>query len=266
MNPDFKELSLFTEQKNFVEYQGDLYYVGTDLDILEDQGFEVEDGTIEISDYICSRRNIGCEPIKSQPYVEGYDVQDKDSHKYDGVRVLRENSGVLPDSDYLILRRLIHPPMGEIPHHVIYHLETERYYCMSNNCTTCNVEPHKIKSEYQVVSADIAAQEPMASTLVTREPKWASVFELKNLRMDPSLLQYMDTIMESHLRIPKRDVEYVQWLHDTFFYNQTPIYKLNRLVNECKLDNNVRPDLEAHITTLIDSFNTYRKPKDEPAV
>lgn len=264
MNPSFKDLALFTEQEDFVEYQGALYFVGDDIDFLKAQGFEFEEGELEITDYIASRRNVGCSPVHAMPYGEGFNLDEMDSHWFDQTRVLGKNDEdfVIPDSDYLILRQLKNPPPdNDIPEHVIFRREDEKYYCMANNCNECDVAPVKVPNQYQVVSADIAAQEPMASTLVSREPKWAEVFELKNFRMNPLVLQYLDIIFESHLKISRRDVTYVMWVHDTFFYDQTEIYKLNYLVNSCKVGNELRSSLEEHIKSLIRSYEAYKKEK-----
>ncbi len=259
---EFENLELYTENGDFVEYRGDLYYIGDDIESLESEGFEFEDGEIEETHYLAARRNVGCTKNPSRPYVEGFDLGQQDDFLYEGKRAVHKDlkTGVLPDSDDLILRELVTIP-DEIPEHVVYDEKTDAYFCISNVCEECDVKPRRVPAEYVVVSADIAAQEPLASTIVTREPKWQEVFELKNFRVDPSLLQYMDIIAESYLKIPKRDLAYVMWIHDTYFYDRTEIYKLNYLVNSCKIDASKIGELKDYIQYLIDKFNEYREEK-----
>lgn len=257
---DFKALTLYTENGEFVEYRGELYYIGDDIESLQNEGFEFTEGDLEETSYLAARRNVGCTRNDALPYVEGFNLGEQNDHTFQGKRALSSDlkSGVLPDSNDIILRQLVTIP-EDIPEHVIYHRESDEYFCISNVCEECHVKPKRVPADYCVVSADIAAQEPMASTIVTREPKWQEVFELKNFRVDPSLLQYMDMIAETHLKIPKREVSYVMWIHDTYFYDRTEIYKLNSMVNECKVDAEKIPALQEYIKYLINSYQEYKE-------
>jgi hypothetical protein len=260
---DKEGLKFFLEQyegQDFIECNGSTYYVGDDPEGLAAMGFELEKADIETTASLCTRRNVGCNPLDAKPYKEGFNLEDLATLRTDGMRIIDLEDGVLPDSNFLILNRIKHTDVSygtSKPDHVIFDKERDAYFCIKNGCKTCDVEPVKVKSEYQVVSADISAQEPMASTLVTREPKWQEVFELKNFRYDPSLLHYMDMIAEEHLRIPKRDVSYVLFIHNTYFYERSDIYKLNALVGQSKVDEAKVPELEAHIKVILDKFNDY---------
>lgn len=71
MNPiktDFSDIKEFSENGDFVEYQGELYYIGQDPQSLIDQGFELEESDMEITSYINTRRNVGSKHLKSEPY------------------------------------------------------------------------------------------------------------------------------------------------------------------------------------------------------
>lgn len=254
------DLKFFLEQDNFIEYNGELFYLGDDREALEAEGFEFEEADFEVTGSLCTRRNVGCNPIMAQPYKEGFNVDELESAELDGLRLLDQEDGIIPDSNYLVLNKIKVVPDGyetSKPDHVIYSKEHDSYFCIKNGCTECNVVPHKIPNRMQVVSADISAQEPMASTLVTREPKWQEVFELKNFRYDPTLLQYMDMIIEDHLRVSKRDITYVLFVHNTYYYERSDIYKLNLLVEDAKKDESLIPELEAHIQIILDKYNAY---------
>lgn len=272
LNPSLQDLDLFLESGDFVEYQGSLYYVGTDPDSLLSQGYELEESDLEKTTGICSRRNVGTAPLESKPYVDGFNLQDKDSILFDGCRAIKEGEGVLPDSNFLILRKIKNPPDGyelSQPDHVIYNRDDHSYYCIKNGCTECIVTPHKVEARYSVTSADIAAQEPMVSTLVTREPKWVDVFKLRNFRYDsdgvdgvtglPPVLQYMDLIAEEHLRISKTSDEYVLFVHNFYKEDRTDIYHLNYLVSKSKQDESVVPQLKDHIDKILLDFDGYYK-------
>lgn len=267
MRQNLEALTLFTERYSdlFVEFKGELFFVGdeSDLEQLKSEGFEFEEGELEITPTLSSRRNVGCKPLPSGFYSEGYNLKDAKQITYNQTRVINneDEDSVLSDSDFIILRQLKDDDPKEIPDHVIFDREQGHYYCMSNVCTTCDVIPVKVSNQYCVTSSDISAQEPMVSTLVSREPKWAEVFELNTFRKEPDLLYYLDTIVEDYLNVSKRDRAYVLWVHNTYFYERSDLYKLNFLVEQCKSEDR-RQELKEHIQHLIDSFNGYRETLD----
>lgn len=275
LNPDFELLSQYREQGDFVEYQGEMYYIGNDPDSLREQGFEFESQPLETQPSLNSRRNVGAYPIPSDPYIEGFNLDQLQDVTFSGTRIKKEGEGVLPDSDSIILNKIKTVPDGyetSKPDHVIYDRASASYYCIRNGCTECVVTPVRVPSHYSVVSADIAAQEPLVSTLVTREPKWVKVFQLRNFRYDATdqildgekikiqpLLAFMDMIAQDYMKVSKDSDEYILFIHNTYTDDRTDLYKLNYLVSICKQDETYVPELEAHILKLIKAFNDFRE-------
>lgn len=241
----------------FVEYLGDIYYLGDEAELPD--GFELEEGEIEDTTTLAMRRSVAACSIESQPYNPmGFNASELSSQEHTGVRTLDSENGILPDSDYIILKRL--KEGSPICDSAVYRQEDNHHYCLNNGCCSCACEPVKVPAKYCIVSADIMSQEPLASTLVTREPEWVEVFELRNFRgEDPKLLQHMDIIFETQLKISKRDKRYVGFIHDTYFDDRTDLHKLNYLVSEAKQDEkNVEP-LKEFISELIGKFEEYNK-------
>lgn len=268
---DFSDIKEFSENGDFVEYQGELYYIGQDPQALLDQGFELEESDMEITSYINTRRNVGSKHLKSEPYSFEIDPElyKEGKIKFDETRPYGAPDDILPDSDYIILKKLKHIPSNfpeSKPDFVIWDENTKAYYVMSNTNTEFDVEPVKVKADYLVISADISAQEPMCSTLVTREPGWSQVFALKNFKYNQSeTLQFLDMIAEDQLRIPTNDPNYMKFIHDSYFYDRTDLVKLNLLVFRCKLNNlpENRKNLEDHINKILQDFDSYvTKQKD----
>jgi len=263
MSEIYKPLEYFKEG-DFVEYQGNLFYQGDDIDSLIEQGFEFEEDTLEVSKNINSRRNMGLKPLEPNPYLLGTDSKGLSEVKYDTTRMLSPNldKGILPDSDYVIVKRIkSYPPDYNFtkPDHVLWDEDTQAYYCVSNTCTDCIVEPVKVKADYIVTSTDISAQEPLCSTLVTREPEWASVFTLKNIRQNPSLVQMLDIVVEEHLTIPRTDPTYIDFLQKEYTLDKTDLYKLNYLVNEAKLSEDNFPAVEDQINLILTKFTKFKE-------
>ena len=264
---EFVNLETYKENGDFVEYQGELFYVGDNIESLLEQGFEFEESELEITAHINSRRNAGCNKLESRPYSTGITTEEFTAKEFemDATRVLKKD-GYLPDSNYFILRRLKNIPSNfpeSKPRHVMWDNKTKAYYCISNTCTDCNVEPVKAPAEYHIVSADISAQEPMCSTLVTRETQWASVFTLKNFRYNAKLLQMLDLIMEEYLTIPKTDTDYILFIHNTYSEDKTDLIKLNLLVHQSKIDTSKESDLIEHIKVILSKFEEYKKSSKE---
>ena len=267
INTDFSALLPFAEQDDFVEYQGNLYYIGdkTPEEAQKQYDITLELDEMETTPYINSRRNVGASRIKPQPYSLELTNEEISNQQFslDGVRILKDD-GILPDSDYIVLKRLKHIPSDypeNKPAHVLWDEATKAYYLMSNTDTSIDVEPVIVPADYHVISSDISAQEPMCSTLVTREPGWADVFTLKNFRYDPTNLQMLDIICEEYLRLPHKDPIYINFIHDTYTHDRTDIIRLNLLVAKMKLDSTAenKQALKTHIRLICDKFEVYRK-------
>nr|DAR64718.1 MAG TPA: hypothetical protein [Caudoviricetes sp.] len=268
INTDFSALLPFIEQNDFVEYQGSLYYIGnkTPEEAQKQYDITLELDEMETTPYINSRRNVGSVHLKSQPYsleLTNEEIANK-AYSLDGVRIVKSDDGILPDSDYIVLKRLKHIPSDypeNKPPHVLWDEATKAYYLMSNTDTSIDVEPIIVPADYHVISSDISAQEPMCSTLVTREPGWADVFTLKNFRYDPTNLQMLDIICEEYLRLPHKDPIYINFIHDTYTHDRTDIIRLNLLVAKVKLDPSAdnRQALKTHIKFICDKFEAYRQ-------
>ena len=261
MNDNLK----FFREGDFVEYQGHYYYQGDPEGIatLEAEGYEFEDGELENTTYIHARRSVGCDSHAPEPYTTSVSSSEYNPDREDGTRLRDPEEGIIPDSDKVVLRRVIETEDYENPDHVLYSKEKDAYYCVSNLCTTCNVTPEIVSAEKMVTSLDIASQEPMVSSIVTKEPEWTSVFELKNLRENPDNLKYLDRICEKCFNLEKDDPLYVLFIQNTLSEDRSLLYKLNYLVNATILDPSLRGDLASHLKILKELFETFSQQEGE---
>lgn len=278
----YKDLIDFQEQDGLV-YSLDGFYATEDMvDMLKLKypDIEFESAEIEITPSMASRRNVGTILSEAKPYL--FSAPSLDGCQFDGARLLSD-IGFLPDSNDVYFKEVLIQSIdiNNLPETVIYSQELHKYFLINNLPfkvldsdgdhllvkvqsmeEAIWIKPYFVKNgnQHSITSTDVSAQEPVFFSLLSREKNWMEIFELKNFKMDDyKLLSFIEVFFKDHLKIdPETDDRYRWFIHDTFFYDRTLIYKINNATNSLRAgDESKRDTLKKHLSELENLFTEY---------
>ena len=121
------------------------------------------------------------------------------------------------------------------------------------------------KTNPKIVVMDISAQEPVLSTMITKEPRWVETFRNRKLRT-LGLTKYLDIIFQTELGLDINSVtaySYWKWLDHQFYDDMRTLVEFNSLIDRYREGSESEEVVVSEINQMLDLYYQFKSSEEK---